>query len=293
MRGASVTCYVYTLHALKSASGGSDKGIVLNDLALIFRFCMIFKKYFKGKFSKSNEHLWQHIGVEIADFQTPTYDRGTGDPIDVLRTGSHLRMLLYALDELFYVYKGVGGNDVDGQCVVAYKILRVVPLHCTVQHGSQKKECNNFGAAYPRANLSDVDGLECLAWALYDGVYMPGDPPDLTGHHDWEHIIVGTTLCLIYHGRTNDEHCKPWTIASLNAEQAMKLAWQQGLLQPGKRRPQATPVTTGQTPTVQSVVNVPPQAVSSHSTGEHKPRRWIIKRIPMGRALSMRSVDIL
>ena len=49
------------LHALKSILGGSDKGIVLNDLALIFRFGVIFKKYFKGKFSKSNEHLWQHV----------------------------------------------------------------------------------------------------------------------------------------------------------------------------------------------------------------------------------------
>ena len=43
--------------------------------------------------------------------------------------------------------------------------------------------------------------------------------------------------------------------------------WQQGLLQPGKRRPQAAEVAAAQTPTIQSVVNVPPQAVSSHSTG--------------------------
>ena len=42
---------------------------------------------------------------------------------------------------------------------------------------------------------------------------------------------------------------------------------QQGLLQPGKRRPQNTPVAATWTPTIQLVVNVPSQAVSSHSMG--------------------------
>ena len=115
-----------------------------------------------------------------------------------------------------------------------------------------------------------MKGLEHLAWAVYDGVYMPGDLPDLTGHHDWERIIAGTTLHLIFCRRTNDEHFKPLTVASLNAEQATKLAQQQGLMKPGKRRPQATPVAPAWTPTIQSVVNVPLQAVSSHSTGGAK-----------------------
>ena len=195
------------------------------------------------------------FGAEIANFQILTYERDTGAPINVLRTGSHPYMLLYMLNELFYVYKGVGANDMDGQHVDMdgqhYEILRVASLCCMEWCGSQKKECNTLGAAYPRVNLSDVDGLEHLAWAVYNGVCMPGDPPDLTGHHNWECIIVGTTLCLIYHGRTNDEHCKPLTIAFLNAKQAMKLMWQQGLLQPGKRRLWATPVAAGWIPTIQ------------------------------------------
>ena len=159
---------------------GIDKGIVLNDLALVFRFGVIFKKCFKGKFSKSNEHLWWHVSAELAVFQMLTCEWDTGTPIDVLRTGSHLRMLLYTLDELFYVYRGVGENDVDGQHVVAYEILKVASLRCMEQCGSQKKESNTLGDAYPRVNLSDMDGLERLAWAVYDGMYMPGDPSDLT-----------------------------------------------------------------------------------------------------------------
>ena len=59
-----------------------------------------------------------------------------GAPIDVLRTSSHLHMLLYALNKLFYVYKQVGVNDVDGQCVVAYKVghSSVTLLHGVVWH---------------------------------------------------------------------------------------------------------------------------------------------------------------
>ena len=155
-------------------------------------------------------------------------------PIDALRTGSCPHMLLYMLNKLFYVYKGVGVKHADGQCIVAYKIFTVASLHCMEWHSSQK-EYNTLGAAYPRVNLSDVDGLEHLAWAMYNGVYVPGNPTALTGHHNWECIITGTTLHSIFHGKTNDEHCKPSTIASLNAEQAIKLMQQQGLLQPGKR----------------------------------------------------------
>ena len=175
-----------TLHALKSTLGGSNKGVVLNDLALIFRFSVIFQRHFKGKFSKSNEHLWQHVNTEKANFQMPTYEWDTGAPIDVLRTASCLCMLLDMLHELFYVYRGVGVNDTDGERIVAYEILTVALLHCTEWHGSQTKECNTLGATYPRMNLSDVKCLEHLTWAVYNWVYVPGYPPALTGCHDWE-----------------------------------------------------------------------------------------------------------
>ena len=132
-------CYalcVYLARIEICIRGGSDKGVVLNDLALVFRFGVIFKKRFKGKFSKSSEHLWRHVNAEIGNFQMPTYEQDMGGPINVLRTGSHPHMLLYALDELFYVYKGVGVNDADRQCIVAYCMIPVpvivLYLYCTL-----------------------------------------------------------------------------------------------------------------------------------------------------------------
>ena len=191
-----------------------------------------------------------------------------GAPIDLKRTGTHLHMMLYALDELFYMFQGVGANDIDRQHVVIYEILTVASLYCTEQHSSPKKSCNTLGDAYPRVVLSNVNGLECLAWAMCDGVFVPGDPPTLTGHHDWSHIVTGTTLQLIFYGKTPSEHCERCTVASFNAKQATRLMQQQGLLWPKRTKPHATSATeVWRAPTVQSVVNVPPQAASSHSIG--------------------------
>ena len=71
-------------------------------------------------------------------------------------------------------------------------------------------------------DLNDTDGLEHLAWAIYYGVFLPGDLPMLNGYHDCQWIIAGTTLCLTYQGTTADKHCPLCTVVSLNAEQAAK-----------------------------------------------------------------------
>ena len=203
--------------------------MILNDLALVCKFDTIFRRHFKGTFCKGSKHLWRHVNEDLADFQMPTHDCKMGMPIDLRRTGMHLHMMLYVLDELFNVFQGVGANDIDGQRIVAYEILTVASLCCMEQHGSPKKPCNTLGDAYPRVVLSDVNGLECLAWAVYNGVFVTGDPPVLTGHHDWSRIIAGTTLHCIFHGKAPSEHCEPCTVASFNAKQATRLVQQQGL----------------------------------------------------------------
>ena len=195
-------------------------------------------------------------------------DCETGTPRDLRRTGTHPHMMLYALDELFYMFWGIGTNDIDRQHIIAYEILTVALIHCTDRCSSPKKPCNTLGDAYPRVVLSNVNDLECLAWAMYDSAFVPGDPPALTGHHDCPCIIAGTTLCLIFCGKTPSEHCEPCTVASFNDKQATWLVQQQGLPWPKRTKPHATSATKAwRAPLVQSVVNVPPQAASSHSMG--------------------------
>ena len=120
------------------------------------------------------------------------------------------------------------------------------------------------GEAYLRVDLNDVDGLEYLAWAVYDGIFLPGNPLALNGHHDWQWIIAGTMLRLIYWGATVGTHFPPCTVTSHNAEQATK--WQ-GTSRCTKRFKPWTAWSSPalRTPTIKSVVNVPPIATSSLS----------------------------
>ena len=206
-------------------------------MALVCRFDTIFRRRFKGAFCKGSKHLWKHVNEDLADFQMPMHDGKTGTPIDLRRTGMSPCMMLYTLDEFFYVFLGIGINDIDMQHVITYDILTVALLCCTEQCGSPKKPCNTLGDAYPRVVLSDMNSLECLAWAMYDGLCVPGDPPVLTGHHYWSRIITGTTLHLIFQGKTPKEHCEPCTVASFNAKEETRLAQQQGLQWPKRTKP--------------------------------------------------------
>ena len=47
------------------------------------------------------------------------------------------------------------------------------------QRGSEKKKENMLGDKYPWVDFPDADGLKHLAWAVYDGVFMPGNKPAL------------------------------------------------------------------------------------------------------------------
>ena len=181
-------------------------------------------------------------------------------------------MMLYTLDELFYMFQGIGTNDIDGQCVITYEILTVASLCCTKWCSSPKQPCNTLGDAYPKVVLNDVNGLEHLAWAMCDSVFVPGDPPALTGHHDWSHIITGMTLHLIFHRKPQASTVSlvqwPPSMLSRLAGRRWRLTQQQGLLWPKRIKPHATSATEAwRAPTVKSVVNVPPQAASSHSMG--------------------------
>ena len=66
------------------------------------------------------------------------------------------------------------------------EILHITQHHCTEQHGGEKVKGHTFGDAYPHVDFWDVTGLEQLAWAIYDSVFIPGRVPDLLGCQDWE-----------------------------------------------------------------------------------------------------------
>ena len=73
-------------------------------------------------------------------------------------------------------------------------------------------------------DFQDVNSLKRVAWTVYDGVFMPSNKPALSGYYDWDCVVAGTLTHLIFQGQTDEEHCRPGTVASLNAKWAMELA---------------------------------------------------------------------
>ena len=86
-------------------------------------------------------------------------------------------------------------------------MLSFASNRCTEQYnGRPKPEHDTFRPAMPHINLGDVRSLERLAWAVYDGMYVLGSWPALSGLCDWA-CILDKTMTHIFHGRTLWEHC--------------------------------------------------------------------------------------
>ena len=62
------------------------------------------------------------------------------------------------------------------------------------------------GIASTLMDVNDERGIERLVWAVYDGVLLPGEMPELSGYHSGSRIIAGA-FSLIYKGKESSKHC--------------------------------------------------------------------------------------
>ena len=140
------------------------------------------------------------------------------------------------LDEMFHVFKQLKEDNFDVQCSVMWEILHVAQCCCTEQHRGGKAKGRTLGDAYPCVDFQDVAGQELLAWAIHYGVLVLGRVPDMSGYQDWDCIVVGTLVPLIYQGEIVWDHCGPTTVAGANAQRVTELTKEQGFLHNKERR---------------------------------------------------------
>ena len=139
-------------------------------------------------------------------------------------------------------------------------------------NGRLKPEQDTHGPAMPHVNLGDVGSLERLAWAIYDGKYVPADQLALSGTCDWA-CILNKAMTHIFHGRTLWEHCPLRTSGDSNAVATTRLkvrpAAKLSRRRNQRKRPQAlwAPASASKTPTLWSVVNVPSGAALARVDG--------------------------
>ena len=230
------------------------------------RFETIFHHRFNTSFSKDAEKYWCFASENVPDFYALTLSHEDLIAYDKKWEGTWPEML-YALDELFHVFRGVGANDIDGQCVVAHEILSLASLHCMVWWGKPIDPCKTRGTVSTLLDVHGEKGLEQLTWAVYDGVLLTGDLPELQGQHNWVQIITGTNH-LMYRGNRDSEH---WPHAPPHHLMLHRL-------QEGPHYNTGTlhtlPPGTPRTPALWSTVNVPPRSTSFYSAEGVWPPPW-------------------
>ena len=136
---------------------------------------------------------------------------------DAMRDGYRLRMLLFMLDELFYIYSQIKNLwRVDEKIVITYKILCLSANWCTdQQHGLEKTSVPD---ALALLNVNDACHLERLMWAVYDGALLVGPQPELPGDCPWCTVLAGIHKH-IYRGCNDTAHCLPHTLGSWDCQE--------------------------------------------------------------------------
>ena len=67
-------------------------------------------------------------------------------------------------------------------------------------------------------------------------MFIPGRVPEMSGYQNWDCIVAGSLVPLIYQGEMVWDHCGPTTIARADAQRATDLTKKQGLPHYKERR---------------------------------------------------------
>ena len=109
---------------------------LLHVSLFVDRFEVIFTLRTGRTFTHTTEGLWKTraLGgrdVGVPPFKTPTLNKGMLWAVEIMRDGYHPKMLLYTLDELFFIYAQIRDSLRDESVMLAYEILCILSIRCT------------------------------------------------------------------------------------------------------------------------------------------------------------------
>ena len=136
-----------------------------------------------------------------------------------MRDGYHLKMLLYVLDELFYIYSQVKNlQRADKMVILAYEILCLSANRCT-----------DWWVGIKKTSMPDAlaHHLKHLAWVVYDGALLVGPWPELEGNCPWC-MVLSRLQMHIYRGCDDVAHCPPHTLGSWDCQEWIDMLQQEG-----------------------------------------------------------------
>ena len=137
-----------------------------------------------------------------------------------MRDGYCPKMLLYVLDELFYIYAQIKNSQrLEDKLVLAYEILCISTNCCTDRRNGIEK--TGMPDALALLKVDDIRHLKRLAWVVYDGILLVGPRPKLSGNHLWCTVLARLHQH-VYRGCDVSAHCPPQTLGSWDCQEQIE-----------------------------------------------------------------------
>ena len=166
-------------------------------------FHVIFSAHFEAHHDESNEAcLRWWINEKICDFIMPSYLCGDPpQPCTMQHEGHHPKVLLWVMEEFFYILHGLTDEDHDGCIVLGYELMLEVEHRFRIKwgrgircHWSPSHSASNAPPCSPETldHITwlnpDSKMLERLEWSIYDGILTPGPMPKLVGPESYNQV---------------------------------------------------------------------------------------------------------
>ena len=165
-------------------------------------FLAVFRVRFDVCYDVSNEScLRWWINENIWDFIAPTFIRS--DPLQACTVqceGHRPKVLLWIMEEFFYISHDLTEQDCDGRVVLSYELMMEAEHWLRIKQGGGVGCCHpssSSGSAPPCSqemlehvawSKPDSKTLEHLVWSVYDGLLSPGPTPKLTSPKSYNQV---------------------------------------------------------------------------------------------------------
>ena len=158
-------------------------------------FLAVFHARFDVRYEVSNEPcLRWWINENICDFIAPTFIHGDPPQACTVQCKGHCpKVLLWIMEEFFYISHDLMEEDHDGHIVLSYELMMEAEHRFRIKRGGGIGHCRtspSSGVALPCSqemlehiawSKPDIKTLEHLVWPVYDGLLSPGTTPKLMG----------------------------------------------------------------------------------------------------------------
>ena len=180
------------------------KNPVMDNNMVPTLFHKIYKKHFGTSHDSTQKSTWHWImNPNIRNFTAPAYTRNDLLHVCIMMHKGHWsKMFLWMLEEYVHILGWLCEDDRDGLMVLGHELLLLVCSRCCKKRGEGRASCCpavlslNHLPACSRDTLEcsvhafkDTIALECLAWVVYDNVWVPGKSLSLSSYESYGQVL--------------------------------------------------------------------------------------------------------